>query len=294
MYDRILVPVDGSAPATAALDRALDIAAEHGARVDAINVADTNVPSQTRIGVDVIDALVEEGATIVDEARERGEKRDIPMVTEVIQGDPTEIIVDYADTYDCELIVMGSRGQQTLSEYVLGTVTDQVVNRSDRQVLTVRAAEGSTTTYPYETILVPTDGSDQATDAVELGAKIAAHHDAALHLLFVAADQPLGIDTRSAAATDQREADGKAILQSAVDHIADAGVDDSAIEITTAVEFGSVRSEITASASDKGIDCIVMGTHGRTGFDQHLLGSTTERVLRTTPVPVLTIGSRES
>jgi len=285
MYDRILVPVDGSDPAMAALDHALDIASEHGATVDAIHVADTNIPSQTRVGTDVVDALVEEGANIVDAARERGEDRGVPMVTEVIQGEPTETIVDYAERYDCGLIVMGSRGRRNLGEYVLGSTTDRVVNRSERQVLTVRPVRNTTVDYPYETILVPTDGSQRATDAVELGSEIASQHGAALHLLVVVDELPVGIDAESAAA--EVDADENAILQSALDHV------DPAVETTTAVQFGSVRGEITDYASSVGADCIVMGTHGRQGFDQHLLGSTTERVLRTTPVPVLTIGSRD-
>ena len=284
MYDRILVPVDGSDPATAALDHALDIASEHGATVDAIHVADTNVTSQTRIGTDVIDALVHEGANIVDEARERGEERDVPMTTEVIQGDPTDTIVEYADSYDCGLIVMGSRGQRNLGEYVLGSTTDQVVNRSEKQVLTVRPSDADIA-YPYETILVPTDGSERATEAVELASEIAATHGSTLHLLVVIDELPVGIDAESAA--DEIEAENNAILQSALDHVRED------VETTTAVRFGSVRGEITDYATDVGTDCIVMGTHGRQGFDQRLLGSTTERVLRTTPVPVLTIGGRE-
>ncbi|MFD1641637.1 universal stress protein [Halohasta litorea] len=284
MYDRILVPVDGSDAASAALDHALDIAAEHDSTVDAINVADTNVPSQTRVGGDVVDALVESGTGIVEEARDRGEDRGVTMTTNVIQGTPTDVIIDYADTYDCGLIVMGNRGNRNLGEYVLGSTTDQVVTRSDRQVCTVRATDAQVA-YPYETILVPTDGSQRATEAVELASEIAATHGAALHLLVVIDELPVGIGADAAA--EQSDAENNAILESAADHVA------GDIEVTTAVRFGSIRGEITDYATDVGADCIVMGTHGREGFNQHLLGSTTERVLRTTPVPVLTIGSRE-
>ena len=284
MYDRILVPVDGSDPATAALDHALDIASEYGAAVDAIHVADTNVPSQTRIGTDVVDALVQEGAAIVDAARERGADRGVPMVTEVIQGEPTESIVEYAETYDCGLIVMGSRGQRNLGEYVLGSTTDRVVNRTERRVLTVRPTD-TTVSYPYETILVPTDGSQRANEAVELGSEIAASHGAGLHLLVVIDELSMGIGAESAVA--EVDAEANPVIQSASDHV------DTGVDVTTAVRFGSVAGEITDYAADADADCIVMGTHGRQGFNERLLGSTTERVLRTTPVPVLTIGSRE-
>ena len=284
MYDRILAPVDGSDPAAAALDHALDIAAAHGATVDVLHVADTNIPSQTRIGTDVVDALVEEGAQIVTDARERAEDLDMTIHTEVVQGEPTEAIIGYAEDNDHDLIVMGSRGQRNLNEYVLGSTTDRVVNRTDRQVLTVRDVD-TAIEYPYETLLVPTDGSDRANEAVELAGEVAATHGAALHLLLVIDELPLGIDAESAAA--EVEAGNNAVIQSALDHV------DAEVDVTTAIRFGSIRGEITGYAGDVGADCIIMGTHGRQGFDQRLLGSTTERVLRTSSVPVLTIGSRD-
>lgn len=288
MYDQILVPVDGSDPATAALDHALDIAADHDATVHAINVADTNVPSLTRVGVDVVDALVQEGAKVVDEARQRGERRDISMVTEVIQGEPAEIILEYDESYDIDLLVMGTRGQRDLGEYVLGNVTDQVVTTTETPVITVRSALDASS-YPYGTVMVPTDGSDSASMAVERGAEIAAHNGAALQLLFVVDDQLLGLDTRSAAAGDRLEADGEDLLEAAAEIAAEQGCTD----ITATVEHGSVRDEIKSYADRQGVDLIVMGTQGRTGIDQRLLGSITERVLRTAPVPVLTVGSHE-
>lgn len=288
MYDQILVPVDGSDPATAALDHALDIAADHDAAVHALNVANTNAPSLTRIGVDVVDALMQEGAAIVAKAREHGEKRGVSIVTEVIQGEPAPVIRAYAERTESDLIVMGTRGQRDLGEYVLGSVTDQVVTGSEIPVLTVRAAVEAPHSYPYDAVLVPTDGSDHATRAVELGAEIAAHHGAELHLLFVIVEQALGGKTPSTEAVDRLKADAEAVLSSAAEIAADRDV-----AVRTTVESGSIRSEIRSYAGRKDIDLIVMGTHGRTGLDQQLLGSITERVLRTAPTPVLTVGRHE-
>lgn len=290
MYDQLLVAVDGSDPATAALDHAIDIAADHDARLHAITVANTNVPSLTRIGVDVVDALMQEGREIVDEARTRGETRGVAVVSEVIQGEPAEIIVEYAERYEIDLVVMGTRGHRDLGEYVLGSTTDQVVNRTETPVMTVRSATEASHTYPYGAVLVPTDGSEPALRAVELGATIAAHHEGAVHLLFVVEQQSLGFETLSTAAVEKLEADAE-------DRLSDAAAiaeQQTAAEITTAVVYGSVRSEIRSYSGTKDVDLIVMGTHGRTGLDQQLLGSITERVLRTAPVPVLTTGSRNS
>jgi nucleotide-binding universal stress UspA family protein len=59
--------------------------------------------------------------------------------------------------------------------------------------------------------------------------------------------------------------------------------------VTTLVREGNVASEILTQATDMKADLLVMGTHGRSGFERLLLGSTTEKVLRKASCPVLTV-----
>lgn len=217
-------------------------------------------------------------------AREQAEEHNVSIVDDIIQGDPREVIVEYATSHDINLVVMGAHGRRELEEYVLGSVTDYVVNRSDIPVLTVRAADEVTQSYPYNTILVPTDGSDQAIAAVELGAKIANRHGATLHLLSVVNELPAGPDIRSPLGNERLTENARSIVNEAAALAENANVAD----IITEVKDGSVANEIRSYATSNSIDLIVMGTHGRTGLHQHLLGSITERVLRTAPAPVLT------
>lgn len=60
-----------------------------------------------------------------------------------------------------------------------------------------------------------------------------------------------------------------------------------------AVEFGSVPETIREYAGSAPVDLVVMGTHGRTGIREHVLGSTAERVLGSAPVPVMVVGDRD-
>lgn len=279
MCDRILVPVDGSDLATAALDHALEFATARDATVSLLSVADTNEPSQTRLGTDVVDVLEREGEATVSDARERAEEYDVTVTTDVVQGIPHEAIVEYAATRDIDLVVMGTHGRDGLERYVLGSVAERVVNTAPMPVLTVPAVADAPT-YPYRSVLVPTDGSDHAMAAVGMGADVAIRHDATLHLLAVLEDSILGaIGDRT-----ERESQANELLEDAESIARDAGLGD----VVTAVESGSVPREITSYADSAGIDLVVMGTHGRTGLDQRLLGSITERVLRTASVPVLT------
>ncbi|QLK26403.1 universal stress protein [Natrinema zhouii] len=290
MPNRLLVPTDGSDSATAALEHALDVAAEREATVHLLNVADTKEPSLTRLGTDVVDVLEQEGNDIVSDAAAMAEDRGVSVVTDVVQGDPRQVIVEYATTEEFDLVAMGAHGRRGLGEYVLGSVTDHVVNRSSVPVLTVRAADEVTPRFPYTDVLVPTDGSGHATAALELAATVADRHGAKLHLLSVVDELPEVIDAGSAALSEQLEDNVQQVLDDAASTATQAGVDD----VTTTIAAGSVPREVTTYADEEGIDLIVMGTHGHTGLDRHLLGSFTERVIRTSPVPVLTTQTHDA
>ncbi|WP_436346031.1 universal stress protein [Natronorubrum sp. FCH18a] len=301
MSTRILVPTDGSDSATAALEHALDVAVDRDAIVHVLFVADTSKPSLTRLGTDVVDTLEQEGEGIVSDAAELAADRGASVTTHVVQGNPKEVVVDFitgnvsdqrsngsedaaASSVEFDLVVMGVHGRRGLGEYILGSVTDHVVNRSPVPVLTVRAADDASQTYPYANVLIPTDGSVHAKAAVELGASVAGRHGATVHLLSVMDELPEIPDAESAGLPAQLEENLQTVLDEEAARAERAGADD----VTTAIEIGSVPREVVAYAEAEGIDLVVMGTHGRTGIDRHLLGSFTERVIRTSPVPVLT------
>lgn len=281
MYNHILVPVDESDPASAALDHALEIAADQNATVSLLYVADTNEPSQTRLGTEVVDVLEETGEEVLENARERAAEYDVSIKSKLEQGNPRDVIVQHAPQIDADLIVMGTHGRDGLERYILGSVAAHVANTAPVPVLTVCGADNVRTAYPYETILVPTDGSDHAKTALKRGAAVANDTGATLSLLTVLEESMLGMGTDNADRTDRAQE----LLEDAASTARTEGVED----VVTAVKSGSITREICDYADSEGADLIVMGTHGRTGVDEHLLGSITERVLRTTSVPVLTL-----
>lgn len=289
MLDFVLVPVDGSEPATVALDYALEIAATHGATVQLLYVANTNKPSLTQYEGSVVDVLEQEGEDVLSDARERATTRDVPVTDDIVQGDPREAIVDAAEPGFVDLVVMGTHGRDSLENYVLGSVTEHVVNACETPVLAVRADEDARQPYPYDDILVPTDGSENAGKAMEFAAGFATHYGATVHLLSVVDEPALGAAVGSSPVVDHLEDNAQETVADGATTVRNAGVDD----VETAVETGSVPDTVRSFATDIDADLIAMGTHGRTGLDERLLGSTTERVLRTAPVPVLTIGVAE-
>jgi nucleotide-binding universal stress UspA family protein len=286
MIDKILFPTDGSDGAAVVFDHVLDVAHAHDATVYVLNVADTSRDSVTQIRGEVIDVLEREGATVVQEAAERASARDVPAVTEVLQGEPYSTIVDYATANDVDLVVMPTHGRRGLERFLLGSTTERVVRRSEVPVLTVRPDDDVTVRHPYRSVLVPTDGSDPASAALDLAVDVARADEAALHLLSVVDVASLGVDVRADIAVDSLEESAREILETAERTAAAAGVDPAA----TRVEFGTaIARAIRSYVADNDVDLIVVGTHGRTGFDRYVLGSVTEKLVRTATVPVLTV-----
>jgi len=137
MYDAILVPIDGSDVAEAALEHALSLATETDATVHVLFVADTAQDSVTVVGTDVVDALVREGQSVVERAAATAADRDVPVETAVRQGTPAEVIVDYAGEVGVDLVVLGTHGRGGLRRYLLGSVTESVLRTTDVPTLAV-------------------------------------------------------------------------------------------------------------------------------------------------------------
>jgi len=140
----------------------------------------------------------------------------------------------------------------------------------------------------YDQILVPTDGSEGAERAVDHAIELASAYGATVHALYV-------VDTAALVDLDEAAVDSDLLTESlsdrgreAVDRIAKRAAD-AGVDAETAVERGRPVGAILDYATDHGVDVIVMGTRGRSGLDRLLLGSVTEKVVRKSRVPVLTV-----
>jgi nucleotide-binding universal stress UspA family protein len=136
----------------------------------------------------------------------------------------------------------------------------------------------------FKTILCPVDFSDHARQALAYAALIAARTKGRLALIYVA--DPIA--TAAAVAYDERTVidRGRQHLRRLVEPaVAPYGLPLGSIIMDVAV--GRPHHEITAAGERLGCDLIVMGAHGRTGATKLMLGSTTHRILRSSPIPVL-------
>jgi nucleotide-binding universal stress UspA family protein len=138
-------------------------------------------------------------------------------------------------------------------------------------------------------VLVPTDFSDSARQALRYGMSFAKEYGAELTVLHVVENLTVGY------ASDLFPVPMAEVFQEisgyAKTELAKLGTEARARGLTVQEQVvqGKPSAEIIRFASEHEIDVIVLGTHGKGMLDQALFGSTTERVVRRAPCPVLTV-----
>ena len=137
----------------------------------------------------------------------------------------------------------------------------------------------------YQRILFPTDGSEGAEAALEHAIDHAVRYDASLEVLYVIEETLPVLDAGAPGVLDALEEHGEEILDDVRARATAAGVE----SIQASIAGGSPYRQILEHIEDREIDLVVMGTHGRRGVDRYLLGSVTEKVVRTADCPVLTV-----
>ena len=140
----------------------------------------------------------------------------------------------------------------------------------------------------YDDILLPTDGSGGTAAALAHAEALALAFDATVHLLHAADTNRNSVTALQGGETlDVLAETGEAIVDDTADSL------DRRIDRITEVVQGAPHRTIMAYADERDVDLIVMATHGREGLERYLLGSVTERVVRTASVPVLTVRFEE-
>ena len=141
-------------------------------------------------------------------------------------------------------------------------------------------------------ILVPTDLSEGAEQALDYACELAHLLGSQIHLLNVISIPALGVPELGVALTASMIDELVVNNQDALDRIARTRCMANLGQVL--VRTGDARDVINATAEELGIELIVMGTHGRRGLSRALLGSVTETVVRSAPCAVLTVRLRDA
>ena len=146
MYERILVPVDGSPTSNAGLDEAIQLARLSGATIKLIHVLDLFAVSATpytgvALSAELIDELRQGGQAVLDSAQARvvaGGGRVETRLCDNLAGRVCDVIVEEARQWQANLVVIGTHGRRGVSRLVLGSDAEQIARQSPVPVLLVR------------------------------------------------------------------------------------------------------------------------------------------------------------
>ncbi len=325
MFQRILVPLDGSEHAERAIPVAARIARVSGGTIIFVRVlppadlsgyAETKDPMFPPTGVRVFETDVADAASYLTATSDAyaDELTGIPTEMDLAAGAIPPSIFSTARREHVDLAVMCSRGITGLKRWMLGSVAQEAIHHSPVPMLVLNehgsALPAPDTAHPLR-ILVALDGSVQSETvlepAVQLIAALAAPAWGVLHLLHIVDLPPVYGKLRSQAhMSDGMQAEARqeaeAYLKVLADRLyAETPADleltiTSSVAVSTDVAGTMIKTAEQAEGMEHpgGYDLIAMATHGREGLQRLVMGSVTEHVLAATKLPVLMVRPKEA
>lgn len=292
MMHRILVPIDGSSQAEAAIAYAESLLAPEGELIlhrvvpvpEPVTALLPNTESASRD--DVRHWWRERAGRDFTLARERvtvGAGRVRELVSE---GDPAGEIARQATAEGVDCIVMATHGRGAVGQLFFGSVANRVSRVSPVPLLLIRPT-GETAAKPsYRRLVLPYDGSDLAAEAFPLAATLSQRLDLPIHLIQAVYEPASAApDFVMAGVVDAAEDAATTELAHAIARLKDLGV-----TATQEVVIGSPFAAI-AEATRPG-DLLIVTSHGRTGVQRWLLGSVAETLIQHAAAPVILVPAR--
>ncbi len=308
MYNKILVPVDGSELAERVLPYATGLAARLDLKIDLLRVcspANHEMVPQHREYVESIAGTVEKQAKAIREATAtKLPSEPIRIVEEVFVGYAAEEILRYAEQEDIDIICMATHGHSRIKRWALGSVAAKVLRKSPIPVLLVPANitdDFAHRHWPFNTILVPLDGSALAEGVlphVELLAKQGNDESTEIILVqvcespFITADYPEAIMPLTW--EEHVEYMKSAFKQGALKYIEEVEdrVKSAGLKVRSEVLMGKPADQIIEYTHKNAIGLTAMSTHGYSGVTRWAYGSVADKVLHRIHNPILLVRPR--
>ena len=316
MFQRILVPLDGSLRAERALPVAARIARASGGSIRLLQVVSPPIDYGGGLAVgtlvtrSMIESEIAEATSYLKIIANSDMLTGIATGTEVLYGPPAQDILAYSEAQEADLIVMCSHGRTGITRWVMGSVAHRLVHQSSVPVLVllerVDVLSCSKTGLPFR-VFVPLDGSQLAETALvpaaHVAAALAAPGRSEVHVAQVVKLYPTmaegsfvsefneialeGAKTYLTKVADQLQTTMRELKLSISWSIAcetqEADVPATLLELA---EHGERGKEVKDCGDG---DLIAISTHGRGGLERWVMGSVTEHLLNSTKLPMLIV-----
>ncbi|MBI2921360.1 MAG: universal stress protein [Planctomycetes bacterium] len=278
MFERIVVPLDGSPTAETILPQVKRLLSRVSAEVVLVRAVQVP-PLSDADSVTLIRGLRTEAERYLRELSERLRKDGVRITTSVSTGEPHQAILDAASQSGASIIAMSTHGRSGLARMVYGSVTEKVLlSTSEVPLLVFRSIPPESAPPPstgagnrIANILVTCDGSEESLAILPWVERLAQRFGARVVFLTVTEDVP-----HSPTPADET------FLDAACARLSAASVPHARL-----VRRGDPVGEILDVCTEISADLLAMTTHGRSGFTRFVLGSVTDALVRRATVPML-------
>lgn len=300
MFERILIPLDGSPRAEMILPQVSRILDREDSEVMLLRVIDLP-PAIGNVSMKAVIAQEREAAqNYIHAVSLRCKERAAKVHGRIAEGPVAETILQTARTEGATMIAMSTHGRSGILRWALGSVAEKVARASHLPVFLVRSFRRSPQgdleplvpqELPFRRILVPVDGSPTSLAVVSsaenfallYGSEITVLHvqppPVAIGPMFPGMEAALPAVMPSPVTSEQDEVTGPAAKR----------FEQAGLQVSRASVMGEPAAEILDYSSQHEMDLIAIGTHGRSGAARWALGSVAERVLHSAERPLLLV-----
>jgi nucleotide-binding universal stress UspA family protein len=299
MFKHLLVPLDGSNLAEAALPAAAYLAKQTGASTVLIHLIEQHPPEEVHGERHL--TTTEAALSYLDAVGARFFSPDYPVESHVHTSRVSDVpvsIADHAQEMGSDLIVMCVHGRSGIHRWLAGSIAQQVIRHGMASILLIQpASAGEVPPFTCDRMLVALDGNPEHEKGMTVAIELAAACSADLHLLMVVptlgtlpdqkAETAKLLPGAMTALLDLSEEDAQRYLDEQEERAAAGGV-----AATSAVGRGDPADVIVQTAASVQADVIVLGTHGKAGMDAFWSGSVAPKVAGKSRSPLLLVPVR--
>jgi nucleotide-binding universal stress UspA family protein len=276
MYEKIVVPLDGSPLAEVALPYAEEIAGKVGCGIVLLSVLESDDSQDNEAHYNYANQMAVSTKRHVAKYVENPNKSPVDVGTATRTGNAAEGIIEYINNETLDLIVMATHGRSGVSRWAMGSIADKVVRTTTRQPMLLIRAKGCHPDVRAKRILkkalVPLDGSLVSESVLPYVIALAHRLHMELTLLQVIPKANNG------------HADAEDYLQGWCCHLEESGVPTS-----YEIRAGAAADQIIDLADELASDMVAMSTHGQNSINLWPLGSVAQKVLLGGNTPLLLI-----
>jgi nucleotide-binding universal stress UspA family protein len=295
MFERVLVPLDGSSLAESVLPHVVAFARAFGSKCTLVRVLERSAAEDEVHPVDPLDWRIRkaQATSYLDEQAEALRAAELAAEIAVLEGIPAARICEYAQEEEIGLIIMSSHGKSGISRWNVSSVVQKTAQHARTSILIVRAYQPKVTgldSLRYRKVVLPLDGSRRAEMALSPVTTLVQFHGAEL-LLVHAVERP-ELPLRKPLSDEDRK-----LVEGLVDRKEKAGklyLDELRSQLSVGFETRTVICEdVPASLRrllrDEEADLLVLTAHGHSADTQRPYGSLTLNFIEYGAIPLLII-----